>query len=197
MLRKSGLSQGEQADGVRFLPGQIGYLIDGLLTFFFAVFDVSRSAKDLCHCRPLGLKPFLHLRDSPTVLEFPAARVLFERFWRTATRVALYLDRRRNPPDPHTVEADSFSRWKDEYPSSACTQAHDFFWVCRASVLMMRPFTSAGWTKAVAALISFSPALDRSRQDSPALALVEGEQMRLLAVPRSRVPVCRVRVFHP
>src|SRR6266446_6643487 len=56
------------------------------------------------------------------------------------------------------------------YPPYPCTQAHHFFWVCIASVLMMRPFTSAGWTRAVAALISCSLLWTaRSRQDDAAV----------------------------
>jgi hypothetical protein len=40
--------------------------------------------------------------------------------------------------------------------------------------------------------------LNRSlRQDDPALALIEGEQMRPLAAPRSRVRAFRVRFCHP
>src|SRR6266571_8319747 len=36
-----GLLQGEQARGVGFLPGQVGYPIDRLLTRFFSVLHVS------------------------------------------------------------------------------------------------------------------------------------------------------------
>jgi hypothetical protein len=65
-----GLLEGEQAGGVRFLPGQIGHPINDLLPLFVCVFHLSAQAKDLCHPSLFGLKPGVHLRAGPEFSHF-------------------------------------------------------------------------------------------------------------------------------